>query len=85
MTDRLDDLQAVVAEFGGNGLALVAVDDLAPRPVAIDQDRHQDAVNGEVVPEGDELIVDRLAGLLLVARTGKLPVGLASSPLSAHC
>jgi hypothetical protein len=51
-----DDLRAVVAEFFGNGLAIVAVDDLAPRPVAIDQDRHQDPVLCDVVREGEELL-----------------------------
>jgi hypothetical protein len=53
----LDDLRTVVAGFFGNGLGIVAVDDLAPGTVAIDGDRHQDAVDGDVVPEGEELLV----------------------------
>ena len=53
----LDDLRAVVAEFIGNLLAVVAVDDLAAWPIAIDQDRHQDAVDSDVVPKCREFLV----------------------------
>lgn len=46
----LDDLGAVVAEYIGDPLAVVAVDDPPERAVAIDEDRDQDAVEGDVAP-----------------------------------
>jgi hypothetical protein len=53
----LHDFRAFVAEFVSDGLSVEAVDDSAPGAVAIDQDGDQDAVDGDVVLERQELRV----------------------------
>ena len=52
----LDNLGALIAKFVGNPLAVVAVDDPTHRPIGIDEDGNQDAVDRDVVTEGGELV-----------------------------
>src|ERR1051325_4678712 len=53
----LDNLGTVVAQFDGDSLSVVAVDDFSPGAIRIDDDRDNDAVHGNVVPERQELVI----------------------------
>ena len=71
----LDDFGAVVAKLVGNGLSVIAVGDLSPWTSGIHQNRHQNAVHGDAVPQAGEILVgqgrqfqDRLVGDLLLFR-----------------
>ena len=53
----MNDLWTVVAKLVSNRFAVVPVDDSSFRAVRIDDDQHENAVDGDVVPESRELFV----------------------------
>jgi len=65
------------------GLPIIAVHDLPPSPFRIDQNRHKNAMDGDIVPQGNELFVgqrrefeDGLAGGLFGFLDGAYVFGL---------
>src|SRR6266849_3132402 len=47
----LDDFRALVTKLVGNGLPIITVDYSAPVALPCDQDRNQDAIHADVVPQ----------------------------------